>query len=34
MSAKRKVKVAFFDFSCCEGCQVELTNLSDPIFAR
>jgi len=32
MSAKRKVKVAFFDFACCEGCQVELTNLSDPIF--
>ena len=32
MSAKRKARVAFFDFACCEGCQVELTNLSDPIF--
>ena len=32
MSAKPKVRVAFFDFTCCEGCQVELTNLSDPVF--
>jgi len=32
MSAPRKVRVAFFDFACCEGCQVELTNLSDPVF--
>ena len=32
MSARRKVRVAFFDFACCEGCQAELTNLSDPIF--
>ena len=32
MNAKRKVRVAFFDFTCCEGCQVELTNLSDPVF--
>jgi len=31
MSAKRKARVAFFDL-LCEGCQVELTNLSDPIF--
>jgi len=32
MSEQKKVRVAFFDFACCEGCQVELTNLSDPIF--
>ncbi len=32
MSAQKKVRVAFFDFACCEGCQVELTNLGDPIF--
>ncbi len=32
MSAQKKVRVAFFDFACCEGCQIELTNLSDPIF--
>lgn len=32
MSTKNKVKVAFFDFTCCEGCQIELTNLSEPIF--
>lgn len=32
MSAQKKVRVAFFDFTCCEGCQVELTNLSDPVF--
>lgn len=29
---KKKVKVAFFDFTCCEGCQIELTNLGEPIF--
>lgn len=29
---KSKVKVAFFDFACCEGCQIELTNLGEPIF--
>jgi len=28
----RKVKVAFFDFASCEGCQIELTNLGEPIF--
>jgi len=27
-----KPNVAFFDFASCEGCQVELTNLGDPIF--
>lgn len=32
MSDKKKVKVAFFDFTSCEGCQVELTNLSAPVF--
>ncbi|HPR64892.1 MAG TPA: hypothetical protein PK014_11790, partial [Thermoanaerobaculia bacterium] len=32
MSEKKKVRVAFFDFASCEGCQVELTNLSDPVF--
>ncbi len=24
-----KPKVAFFDFACCEGCQIELTNYGD-----
>lgn len=28
----KKVRVAFFDFACCEGCQIELTNLGEPIF--
>ncbi len=28
----RKVKVAFFDFTSCEGCQIELTNLGETIF--
>jgi sulfhydrogenase subunit delta len=27
-----KVKVAFFDFTSCEGCQIELTNLGEEIF--
>jgi sulfhydrogenase subunit delta len=27
MSPQGKAKVAFFDFTCCEGCQVELTNV-------
>jgi len=27
-----KPKVAFFDFACCEGCQVELTNFGDAAF--
>jgi sulfhydrogenase subunit delta len=30
--ADQKVKVAFFDFASCEGCQIELTNLGEPIF--
>lgn len=25
-----KVKCAWFDFACCEGCQVELTNFGEP----
>jgi sulfhydrogenase subunit delta len=29
---KIKAKVAFFDFACCEGCQIELTNYGDKIF--
>ncbi|MFH1018735.1 MAG: hypothetical protein V1798_11235 [Pseudomonadota bacterium] len=31
MTEKRKARVAFFDFACCEGCQIEFTNLSEPI---
>jgi len=27
-----KPKVAFFDFACCEGCQIELTNYGDAPF--
>lgn len=27
-----KPKVAFFDFACCEGCQIELTNFGDKDF--
>ena len=27
-----KPKVAFFDFTCCEGCQIELTNFGDQAF--
>jgi sulfhydrogenase subunit delta len=27
-----KVKVAFFDFASCEGCQIELTNMGAPTF--
>jgi coenzyme F420-reducing hydrogenase gamma subunit len=27
-----KVKVAFFDFTSCEGCQIELTNLGEEVF--
>ncbi len=27
-----KPKVAFFDFACCEGCQIELTNYGDEAF--
>ncbi|MGV8073099.1 MAG: hypothetical protein AB2L11_00860 [Syntrophobacteraceae bacterium] len=29
---KQKVKIAFFDFTCCEGCQIELTNFGDTPF--
>lgn len=25
-----KVKCAWFDFACCEGCQIELTNFGEP----
>ncbi|OVE73634.1 hypothetical protein BVX94_03255 [bacterium B17] len=25
-----KVKVAWFDFTCCEGCQIEMTNFGEP----
>src|SRR5512140_3235962 len=27
-----KPKVAFFDFACCEGCQIEMTNFGDVAF--
>ncbi len=27
---KKKVRVAWFDFACCEGCQVEMTNFGLP----
>ncbi len=26
----RKLRCAWFDFACCEGCQVELTNIGEP----
>jgi coenzyme F420-reducing hydrogenase gamma subunit len=29
---KKKVKVAFFDFTSCEGCQIELTNYGQDAF--
>jgi len=29
---KTKAKVAFFDFTSCEGCQIELTNLGEEVF--
>lgn len=25
-----KIKVAWFDFACCEGCQIEMTNFGEP----
>jgi coenzyme F420-reducing hydrogenase gamma subunit len=25
-----RVKVAWFDFACCEGCQIEMTNFGEP----
>lgn len=27
-----KPKIAFFDFTSCEGCQIELTNMGDAVF--
>jgi coenzyme F420-reducing hydrogenase gamma subunit len=27
-----KAKIAFFDFACCEGCQIEMTNFGDVAF--
>ena len=27
-----KLKCAWFDFTSCEGCQVELTNFGEPFF--
>ena len=32
MTTKTKARVAFFDFACCEGCQIELTNLGQDVF--
>ncbi len=32
MMSNAKVKVAFFDFASCEGCQIELTNLGETVF--
>ena len=29
---KPKAKIAFFDFTSCEGCQIELTNLGEEVF--
>src|SRR5512136_1643723 len=29
-----KAKVAFFDFTCCEGCQIEFTNYGAPAFVE
>ena len=29
-----KPKVAFFDFTCCEGCQIEFTNYGDAAFVE
>ena len=26
-----KLKVAFFDFACCEGCQLQVYNLEEEI---
>lgn len=28
---KPKVKVAFFDFACCEGCQLQVANLEEDV---
>ncbi len=32
MEGKPKIKVAYFDFACCEGCQIEMTNFGEPAF--
>jgi sulfhydrogenase subunit delta len=32
MSKNNKAKVAFFDFTSCEGCQIEITNLGEKVF--
>jgi sulfhydrogenase subunit delta len=31
MSEKSKPKVAFFDFACCEGCQLQVANLEEDV---
>ena len=31
MSPKPKPKVAFFDFACCEGCQLQIANLEEEV---
>ena len=28
---KNKPKVAFFDFACCEGCQLQIANLEEEL---
>ena len=28
---KEKPKVAFFDFTCCEGCQLQISNKEDTL---
>jgi len=32
LATSLKPRVAFFDFACCEGCQIELTNYGDEAF--
>lgn len=29
---KKKARLAWFDFTCCEGCQIELTNMGQDTF--
>ena len=29
-----KPKVAFFDFACCEGCQLQIANLEEEVVER
>jgi sulfhydrogenase subunit delta len=31
MSEKSKPRVAFFDFACCEGCQLQVANLEEDV---